>query len=128
MTRTIEDLGAEIERRWSQLGDIAQDGEMKILDLPQSLAGVPVYLGLGTDGARLLVPFAKDEHRAFRPETKSKGVQLRARQIEHDGGNRWFLDVVCVQSELRWLFSTFVADILLRFRRHPEIEPPSVVR
>jgi hypothetical protein len=128
VTRTIEDLGEEIDRRWSQLGDVGQDGEMRILDLPQSVAGVPVYLGLAADGARLLVPFAKNEHRAFRPDTKSKGVQLRARQIEDDAGNRWFLDVVCVQSELRWLFSTFVADILLRLRRHPDVDPPSVVR
>lgn len=128
MTNTIEDLGDEIERRWTQLGEGPQAGEMKILDLPQSVAGVPVYLGVAADGARMLVPFKKDEHRSFRPETKSKGVQLLVRQLEHDGGNRWFLDVVCTRSELRWLFSSFVADILLRFRRHPERDPPAIVR
>lgn len=128
MRNTIEDLGDEIERRWTQLGESPQSGEMRILDLPQSVAGVPVYLGVAADGARMLVPFKKDEHRSFRPETKSKGVQLLVRQVEHDGGNRWFLDVVCTRGELRWLFSSFVADILLRFRRHPERDPPAIVR
>jgi hypothetical protein len=29
---------------------------------------------------------------------------------------------------LRWLFSSFVADVLLRFRRHPETPPSVIVR
>jgi hypothetical protein len=128
VTRTVEDLGQEIERRWTQLGEGPHDSELKILDLPQTVAGVPVYLAVGADGARLLVPFAKDAHRSFRPDTRSKGVHLSARQLEQEGVNRWFLDVVCTRSELRWLFSSFVADILLRFRRHPELDPTTIVR
>jgi hypothetical protein len=128
VSRTIEDLGYEIERRWSKLGDAPHAEGMRILDLPQTLSGVPVYLGIAADGARLLVPFQTDEHRSFRPETKSKGVQLLVRQLEQDGGNHWFLDVVCARTELRWLFSSFVADVLLRFRRHPETPPSVIVR
>ena len=128
MTRTLEDLGWEIERRWTQLGELSSPEEMRILDLPQSVAGVPVYLGVAIDGARLLVPFAKDEHRAFRPETRSRGIELQARQLEQDGDKRWYLDVVCTRSDLRWLFSSFVADILLRIRRHPETSPVAIVK
>jgi hypothetical protein len=128
VTRTLEDLGHEIERRWTQLGEAPNDGELKILDLPQAIAGIPVYLGVGTDGARLLVPFAKDAHRSFRPDTKSRGVQLLVRQLEQAGVNHWFLDVVCTRNDLRWLFSSFVADILLRFHRHPQADPASMAR
>ena len=74
------------------------------------------------------VPFAKDEHRAFRPETKSRGIELQVRQLEQDSENRWFLDVVCTRSDLRWLFSSFVADILLRIRRHADSSPIAIVR
>jgi hypothetical protein len=128
LTRTIEDLGNEIERRWTQLGETPDASEMKVLDLPQSVAGVPVYLGVAADGARMLVPFEKDKHRSFRPETRSRGVHLLVRQLEQQDGNRWFLDVVCTRNELRWLFSSFVADILLRLRRHPDTDPPAIVR
>jgi hypothetical protein len=128
VTRTVEDLGWEVERRWTQLGEHSRPGEMRIVDLPQSVAGVPVYLGVGADGARLLVPFAKDEHRAFRAETRSRGIELQARQLEQEGENRWFLDVVCTRTDLRWLFSSFVADILLRVRRHPGASPVAIVK
>jgi hypothetical protein len=128
VTRTIEDLGWEIERRWTQLGEGPAQTEMRILELPQRIAGVPVHLAIAADGARLLIPFAKDAHRSFRAETRSKGVQLRARQLELDGTKRWFLDVVCARTELRWLFSSFIADVLLRIRRHPETAPSAIVK
>jgi hypothetical protein len=128
VTRTIEDLGREIDRRWTQLGEGPVEGELKILDLPQSIADVPVYLGVGVDGARMLVPLAKDQHRSLRPDLRSKGVQLLVRRLDQEGSSRWFLDVVCLRSELRWLFSSFVADILLRFRRHPDVDPAAIVR
>lgn len=128
MTRTVEDLSLEVERRWTQLGELSSPGEIRIVDLPQSVAGTPVYLGVASDGARLLVPFAKDEHRAFRREKRSAGVEMQPRQLSQDGEMRWFLDVVCTRTDLRWLFSSFVADILLRIRRQPEISSVGIVK
>lgn len=127
MTRTIDDLGAEIERRWVQLGSVPADGQMKVVDLPQQVAAGQLLLGIADDGARLLVPLAADAHRSFKSERKSRGVNLLLRSLEQEGGNRWFLDVVCLKSELRWLFSSFVADVLLRFERHPDVDPTSIV-
>ena len=120
--------GHEIERRWVQLGTAPADDEMKVIDLPQQVTAGQLLLGIARDGSRLLVPFASDAHRSFRTETKSRGVNLLLRSLEQEGGNRWFLDVVCLRDELRWLFSSFVADILLRFERHPDVEPPSIVK
>jgi hypothetical protein len=128
VTRTVEDLGAEIERRWVQLGAPPTDDEMKVVDLPQQVTAGQLLLGIGREGSRLLVPLAGDAHRSFKPERKSRGVNLLVRSIEQEGGNRWFLDVVCLRSELRWLFSSFIADVLLRFERRPEVEPASIVK
>lgn len=128
MTRTLEDLGSEIERRWVQLGAVPAHDEIRVVDLPQEVAAGRLLLGIANDGSRLLVPFAPDAHRSFRPETKSRGVNLLLRNLEQEGGNRWFLDVVCLRDELRWLFSSFVADILLRFERHPDTDPASIVK
>lgn len=128
MTRTLEDLGSAIERRWVQLGAAPGNDELKVVDLPQEVAAGQLLLGIATDGSRLLVPLAADAHRSLRLETKSRGVNLLLRSVEQKGGNRWFLDVVCLRDELRWLFSSFVADILLRFERHPDVEPVSIVK
>jgi hypothetical protein len=128
LTRTVEDLGAEIERRWTQLGLPPEDGEIKVVDLPQEVAAGTVLLGIAEDGSRLLVPLARDEHRSLKADRTSRGVHLLLRQLEQHGGNRWYLDVVCLRGELRWLFSSFVADILLRFERHPDVDPPAIVR
>lgn len=124
--RTLDDLGAEIERRWAQLDTAEPTTVLHVVDLPQSVAGIPLLLGLAPDGARLLVPFRANEHRGFR-ELRSRGIDIRARQLEGSDGNRWFLDVVCVRRDLRWLFSSFVADVLLRLQRHPDASPASIV-
>jgi hypothetical protein len=126
--RTIEDLGTEIERRWVQLGTPPEGGEMKVIDLPQEVAAGQLLLGIAQDGSRLLVPLPTDAHRSFKPEKRSRGVNLLLRSLEQEGGNRWFLDVICLRSELRWLFSSFIADVLLRFERHPDVDPASVVK
>lgn len=128
MTRTLENLGGEIERRWAQLGAAPTNDDLKVVDLPQQISVGRMLLGVGRDGSRLLVPLAPDAHRSFRPDKRSGGVNLLLRSLEQDGGNQWFLDVVCVRNELRWLFSTFVADVLLRFERHPDVEPATIVR
>jgi hypothetical protein len=126
--RTLEDLGAEIERRWTSLGSPPPEGELKIMDLPQGVAAGPLLLGIAGDGSRLLVPLEPDAHRSLKPDRKSRGVQLLLRQLEEEGGRRWYLDVVCVKAELRWLFSSFVADVLLRFERQSDVDPTSIVR
>lgn len=127
MRRTVEDLGAEIERRWTQLGSPSTDGELKVLDLPQDVSAGRLLLGVAEDGSRLLVPLATDAYRSLREDRKSLGVHLLLRQLEHERTRRWYLDVVCMKSELRWLFSSFIADVLLRFERHPDVEPPAIV-
>ena len=45
MTRTVEDLGSEIERRWMQLGTAPTDDEMKMVDLPQQVPAGRLLLG-----------------------------------------------------------------------------------
>jgi hypothetical protein len=128
VTRTLEDLGSEVERRWVQLGAAPDDDDVKVVDLPQEVAAGQLLLGIASDGSRLLIPLPPDAHRSFKPETRSKGVNLLLRSLEQERGNRWFLDVVCLRDELRWLFSSFVADILLRFERNPDVEPASIVK
>jgi hypothetical protein len=125
--RTAEDLGAEIERRWTQLGSPSTDGELKVLDLPQDVSAGRLLLGIANDGSRLLVPLATDAHRSLREDRKSHGVNLLLRQLEHERTRRWYLDIVCTKAELRWLFSSFIADVLLRFERHPDVEPSAIV-
>jgi hypothetical protein len=128
LRRTLEDLGNEIERRWTQLGAPPVDGGVKVLDLPQDVASGRLLLGIATDGSRLLVPLESDVHRSFKTDTQSRGVQLLLRQLEQATGNRWYLDVVCLREELRWLFSSFIADVLLRFERHPDVAPQTIVK
>jgi hypothetical protein len=127
MTRTVEDLGSEIERRWTRLGRPATGGELKVIDLPQAVAAGGILLGIAEDGSRLLVPLESDAHRSFKVDRRSRGVHLLLRQLEEEGGNRWYLDVLCLRDELRWLFSSFVADVLLRFERHRDVEPAAIV-
>jgi hypothetical protein len=128
VTRTVEDLGGEIERRWTQLGGPPPDGEMKVVDLPQDVPAGQLLLGIADDGSRLLVPLESDAHRSFKVDRKSRGVHLLLRQLEQARGNRWYLDVVCLRPELRWLFSSCVADVLLRFERNPDVDPPAIVQ
>jgi hypothetical protein len=128
VSRTVEDLGAEVERRWAQIGVAPDAGGIKIIDLPQRVAQGQILLGVARDGSRLLVPLPPDAHRSFKLENRSRGVQLLLRRLEQDEGDRWYLDVVCVREELRWLFSSFVADILVRFERQSDVEPALIVR
>ena len=54
---------------------------------------------------------------------------VRLRQMYETGG--WILlesAIADIPTDLRWLFSSFVADVLLRMRRHPEIDPTAIVR
>jgi hypothetical protein len=125
MKRTLEDLAEEIERRWAELDERPGQG-LRIVDLPQLVGGQPVFLGVAADGSRLLVPFTKGEHRGFKAQ-KSRGVELSARELDLGESARWFIDVVCVRRDLRWLFSSFVSDLLLRLERHPEVKPAAVV-
>lgn len=99
-----------------------------MLELPQDVRAGKLLLGIAADGSRLLVPFAPDAHRAFKIERKSRGIRLLLRQLEEEDGNRWYLDVVCTRDELRWLFSSFLADILLRIEHRPDVDPPVIVR
>lgn len=101
---------------------------MKLLDLPQRPGGRPAFLGVAEDGARLLLPFARDEHRAFADDKRSRGIFLQRRQLELGEERHWYLDVVCTRGELRWLFSTFIADILLRTEREPGKSCAAVAR
>lgn len=128
MKRTVEDLGAEVERRWGQLGAPVEASELKVIDLPQTVDAGTLFLGVAQDGSRLLVPLTADAHRSFKIDRKSRGVHLLLRHLEHEDGNRWYLDIVCLRPELRWLFSSFIADVLLRFERHPDVDPPALVR
>jgi hypothetical protein len=128
LTRTVENLGSEIERRWAQLGAPPPNGELRVIDLPQTIGAGDLLLGVADDGSRLLVPLDTEAHRSFKPDMKSRGVHLLVRQVEQDAGYRWYLDVVCIRQELRWLFSSFVADVLLRLERQPESEPTAIIR
>lgn len=101
---------------------------MRLLDLPQRPGGKPALLGLAQDGARLLLPFERDEHRAFRDDRRSPGIVLQRRQLDLGDESPWYLDVVCGRAELRWLFSTFVADILLRVEREPSRSCATIAR
>jgi hypothetical protein len=101
---------------------------MRLLDLPQRPGDRPSFLGLAEDGARLLLPFARDEHRAFRDDKRARGIVLQRRQLELGDERHWYLDVVCARAELRWLFSTFVADILLRIEREPDKSCAAITR
>ena len=128
MTHTLEDFHREIETRWQRLDEAEPTSGLSLLDLPQHASGVPLYLGKGRDGCRLLVPFPPDRHRGFRPDTASRGVQLLAVSLDVNGSRRWFLDVLCPATDLRWLFSSFVADVLLRIEGHPDSDATSLVR
>jgi hypothetical protein len=127
VTRTIEDLSAVIDRRWEQLGERPTGDSLTVIDLPDFRGGEACYLGIGADGARLLVPFERDKHRAFKEEKSTRGLQLRTRQLETDAGLRWYLDVICADDTLRWLFSRFVADVVLRITRNAGDDATGIV-
>jgi hypothetical protein len=125
--RTIDDLSAEIERRFVSFGSTPAEG-MRVVDLPQQVKEGTLHLGVGRDGARLLVPFAKDAHRDFKPDRRSAALQLAVTTFEGNDGRRHYLDVVCTRPDLRWLFTSFVADMILRFARSPDVPAVAIVR
>jgi hypothetical protein len=127
MTATLEDLGRTIERRWVELGAEPTSG-VTAVDLPERVAAGPLLLGLGPDGARLLVPFSPGEHERFKPDTSSSGIQLLVTPLGEQPGLRYYLDVLCPRRELRWLFATFVADALLRIAREPGTDATRLIR
>jgi hypothetical protein len=126
MRRTLEDLGREIDRRWVDLGT-PKSPEIRVVDLPQTIATGQLLLGVGADGSRLLVPFEADAHRTFKADRRSKGIQLDVLPLE-ERGRRYYLDVLCPRGDLRWLFTSFIADVLLRVARRPSVDPVSIVR
>jgi hypothetical protein len=85
-------------------------------------------LAVGPDGWRLLVPFAPDRHRQFRPDRRSSTLQLGVLPVELAGVRSHCLDVVCTSKDLRWLFSSFVADVLARIDAQPDVDPVAIVR
>lgn len=123
----LEKLGAEIERRWAELGPAPASG-LKVVDLPTETPAGVVLLGIGTSGPRLLLPLAPDTHRHFREDRRSKGVQIRLTTVEEGGIRRHYADVVCLRADLRWIFSTFVADVLLRIESCPGADPVGTAR
>ena len=127
MSATLEDLGRTIERRWVDLGSEPRSG-ITAVDLPERVAAGPVLLGLGPDGARLLVPFATGRHEDFKPDRSSTGIQLLVTLLGSKPDQTYYLDVVCPRRELRWLFATFVADALLRIARDPGGDVTGLVR
>ena len=98
------------------------------MDLPQQVTAGELLLGIGSDGSRLLVPLAPDVHRSLRTRDEQSGSDLAAAQLEQKEAIVGSSTSSVSADELRWLFSSFVADILLRFERHPEVEPPTIVR
>ena len=127
MTATLEDFGRTIERRWVQL-DTQPGAGIRVIDLPDNVEGGPILLGFGPDGARLLVPFSGVNHERFRPDRSSSGIQLLVTPLGTGDDVKQYLDVLCPKRELRWLFATFVADVLLRIARDPSIDPTQIVR
>jgi hypothetical protein len=116
VSATLEDLGQTIERRWLELEP--SDGDsMRVIDLPEMAAAGPLLLGLREDGARLLVPLAESDASAVQEDRSSAGIQLLITPLGADDNYLPFLDVVCPKRELRWLFATFIADVLLRVHR-----------
>lgn len=127
MTRNLSDLGREIDRRWVELG-VPEAGGLRVVDLPQSVDAGQLLLGVGSEGSRLLVPVTPKAHRRLKEDTTTSGIQLRTFVEQDRGATNYYLDVLCPRTELRWLFTTFVADLLLRIERQPDVLPENVVR
>ena len=84
--RTVEDLGAEVERRWAQLGAPVEAGELKVIDLPQTVDAGTLLLGVAQDGSRLLVPLTADAHRSLQDRSQESG---RPSPTSALGARRW---------------------------------------
>jgi hypothetical protein len=44
------------------------------------------------------------------------------------GGRQYFADLVCLKSDLRWLFATMAADVILRIEERPTADPVALTR
>ncbi len=119
-------LQEQLTLRWDKLGSPGSEGKVRTIDLPSPTGDGPLLLGRSTAGRSLLIPFGRDEHKAFRDDRRSAAVQLIRRPLEVDGADRWFAELVCMRGELDGVFAAFVADVIARISESPAKRPVRV--
>jgi hypothetical protein len=113
-------LDEQLSEAWGLLERIAtKDVRMRPLAGWERRSVQP---GLALDylGRRhLLIPSAERE---FAEDRRSAGIQIVKHELEEDGEQRIFVDVVCLKPHLAQLFDILVIEILTELD-HPSVDP-----